>query len=202
MGKDPNVALVEKQVSEAVKRASAFEVNTPESMLEAGELRKKIKSVGKLLKDQKEKITKPLNEGLKQARALFAPLEENYEQAEKIISGKMLFYQNICDQETRDIEAKAAADLKKIEDDAKAGKITEHQAEVKEQKIEQKLEQAPGVITKSKDFHTREIQKFRIVNMDAIPREFMLPDEVAIRKAMMAGIPVEGVEYYKEKSLV
>lgn len=196
------IELVKQQVSKAELAVNAVVVKDDASMLEAGEIRSKIKAVGKMIKEKKESITKPLNEALKQVRAMFAPIEADYENVESIISGKMIEFQNKVEAEKRKVEAEALKKLEETKKKLEDGKLTEKQVEKIEAKLETKLEQAPQVIRSSESFHTREIQKFRIVNELEIPREYLVPDEVKIRAAMMNGVPVKGVEYYKKKSLV
>ena len=196
------IEIVKTQVTKAIAVVNDLEVKDDPSMLEAGEVRKKIKVVGKMIKDKKETITKPLNDALKQVRSLFAPIEASYEEAESIVSDKRLSYQRKADEARQKIEAEALRKLQEAQKKLEEGKITEKQVEKIEQKLEAKLEQAPEVIKSSQDFHTREIKKFRIVNELEIPREYLIPDEVKIRRAMMSGVEVKGVEFYTEKLLV
>lgn len=196
------IAVVKTQVSKAISAAESIEIKTDEQMLEAGEIKKKIKIVGKMVKEKKEAITKPLNDALKQVRELFKPLEEGYEQADDMIASKMIAYQRIIEEKQRKIEEEARKKLEEAQKQLEQGKLTEKQAERVENKIEKKLEEAPQVIKKSENFQTREIKKFRIINETEVPREYLMIDEVKVRKAMMAGIVVSGVEYYTDKIIV
>lgn len=195
------IALVKNQVTKAVSAAELVKVTTDEEMLQAGELRKKIKTVGKMLSDKRLAITRPINESLKEIRDMFKPLEEDNERAETIVSNKMLAYQKQQDDKRKKIEAEALEKTKQAEKDLAKGVITEKKAEQIIQKAEVKLDSAT-VVKHSNDFHTRTVKKFRIVDVKCIPRDLMIPDEVAIRKQMMAGLVVEGVEYYEENTLV
>lgn len=196
------LSVVRGQVMRALAVAESIIVGSDEQMLEAGEIRKKIKQVGKIIKEKKEEITKPLNEALKNVRAMFAPLEQNCEEAEMRVSQKMLIYQSKVDAERRKIEAEAQRKMEEAQRKLEEGKISEKQAQAVEARAEKKLESAPEAIKKSEDFHTRTVKKFRILDANAIPRSYLVPDEVAIRKAMMAGVAVAGVEFYGDKILV
>src|SRR5574343_46772 len=81
------------QISKAEQAATALQIKTADDLTDATSLLGKIKSVGKMITDKKESITKPLNLALKNARAFFAPIEEQYEKAEKIVKDKMVAYQ-------------------------------------------------------------------------------------------------------------
>ncbi len=182
------IAVVEKKVNKTVALAESVVVSTDEEMLKAGELRKEIKDLGKEIEARKKEITDPLNKALKSARDLFRPLEDGFATAEKLLTGKMLSYQKKQDDKRKEVEAKTLADLE-------SGKI-------KESTAEKRLEKAPEPIKRSEDFHTRTVKKFRIVDPLAIPRQYLVPDEVKIRGAMMAGTEVAGVEFYEDKILV
>lgn len=197
-----DLALVEEQVSSAMMAANATKITDSETMLAAGELFSKIKQVGKLMKQKKEAITKPLNEGLKNVRAMFAPFESQQEAAETILTDKMDVYTKEVRKEADRIEREAAEELQKIEAAKESGKITEAQAEVKEEKVERQLEKAPEVIKNSPNFHTREEKKFCVVDKTLLPFEYLKADEVLIRKAMYDGVVLQGVEYYTETNYV
>lgn len=196
------VAVLQKKVSRAVADAESVVVTTDEEMLRAGELRKENKILGKGIETRKKEITDPMNQAIKSVRALFAPLEEGFEKAEKLLARKMLDFQdkqdNIRQKAQDEVDRKAEETRKKLEE----GKISEKQATLLVEKAETKLDRVPEAILKSETFHTRVEKKFRIVNLSLIPIEYHLANEVMIRKVMYAGIQLPGVEYFDEKILV
>jgi hypothetical protein len=183
------IVLVKDQTNKALQAVESIIVDNDEKMLEAGDIRKRVKIVGKMIKEEKEKATKPLNESLKTIKGWFAPIEADYEKAESIISEKMLSYQKHQEQEAEKIKQQN----KEILEDTSNSNSTERYDELKV---------VPEIIKKSEDFHTRKVRKFRIVDETKIPKEYFIVDEVKIRKAMMADIKIEGVEYYEEKIIV
>jgi len=196
------IKVIERQATTLVDAAEKIEILNSDGMLYAGEMRRKIKDFGKVIKEKKESITKPMNEALKQVRSMFAPVEEMYEQAEEVLENKMLEYNQKAEKERLRIEKEAADKLAKAQKDLDAGKISEKKADKIVDKLNDELDAAPEAINKSDSFHTRVNKKFRIVSVKDIPLEFMVPDEVKIRQAMMKGIAVKGVEYYEEKTLI
>lgn len=189
---DPKeLGLVKAQVTKAVSAAQAIEIKTHEDIAQATDVLSRIKTVGKMIKDRKEAITKPLNDALKSARALFAPLEESYEEAERIVKSKMIAYQNEIDRKAQEEAAKIA---KKLED----GKISEATAM---KKIDA-LPEAPMTVQGNKGaIKTSKVKKFEVIDKSKLPIEFLLPDEVAIRKAMHAGQELPGVKYWEENQI-
>jgi len=195
-------AVIKTQVTKTVKAATELVVTNDAEMLEAGEIRKKIKTLGKEITSKKDEIVKPMKESMKKIVDLFKPFETDCEIADGIISKKMLAYQSIVDANRRAAEKKAQDDLEKANAQLAEGTITEAQAVKVFNKVETKLEKAPEVITKSESFHTRTVKKARITDPNLIPKEYWVIDEVAVRKAVLAGIVVPGAEIYEEKTLV
>lgn len=59
-------------------------------VMEAADRIQKIKQIGERITERKEEITKPMNEALKSARALFKPVETMIEQAESELKAQVL----------------------------------------------------------------------------------------------------------------
>ena len=66
-----------------------------------------LKTVKKNLTAKKDSVVKPLNEALKNVRALFKPIEEKVETIEKYLNGEILKYNQrlLADQRKREEEA-------------------------------------------------------------------------------------------------
>lgn len=186
------LSLVKTQSTKALQAAENLKIDSPESFTEALDMGKKIKQVGKMITDRKEEITKPLNESLKSIRALFKPIEENAQNAEYLIKGKMIEYnreqQAIADKERERLAAKVEKGTMKIEtavrkmDDIKAPEQTT------------RTETARATIKK--------VPKCRITDENLIPREYLVPDMTKIKNAVVTQrLTVPGVEFYEEDSM-
>jgi DNA integrity scanning protein DisA with diadenylate cyclase activity len=110
------IEVYKSQVSQLEQQATQLSITSPEENATAIELKATLDKTGKEIKSKKETITKPLNEALKNARALFAPLEEVFENADNIVGRKLLDYK-------RKIDADAAKQAAKIAADLESGKI-------------------------------------------------------------------------------
>lgn len=219
---EKEVQVVEKKVNKAIATAESVVVTSDEEMLEAGELRKTFKELGKEIDVRKKEITDPLNKALKSARALFAPLEEGFDKATDILSRKMLTYQNEQERKRRKEEEEANRKLEEAQKKLEEGKITEKQAEAVERRVETKLEKTPEVIKRSEDFHTRTITKVKVMALSTLVHEdesdpnrideatlkhyiskgYVVWDEVMVRRAVLGGVEIKGAEKYEEKTLV
>lgn len=183
------IELVKEQSNKALDIANSLVVATDDEMLEAGNVLKRVKLVGKMIKERKEEITKPMNEALKSVRALFSSVEKIQEEAQEIVSEKMLQYQ----KEQAEVAEKIRKENEvKLDDPATANDPHRYDD----------LKVVPDVMKKSEDFHTRTNKVFKVVDKTKLPMEYLIADETAIRKAMYAGILLDGVEYSEEKIIV
>lgn len=149
-----------------------------------------IKDFLKQVATKEKEITGPLTEALKNTRALFLPFKVSAKSAEANVKEKMIVYNREL-EEARMIEEEKLA--KKVE----SGSLKEETAATKLEKIPEKKvhvagEGGKGAVTFKK------VKKFKVVDITKIPYDFLLPDEVKIRKAMYADIPISGVEYFEE----
>lgn len=80
----------EKEIALVVKNAQELQVHTFEQVMDAADVLFDVKRIGERITERKEEITKPLNEALKSARALFKPFETQYTEAEAIVKDKVL----------------------------------------------------------------------------------------------------------------
>lgn len=183
------LAPLKAQVSKLENKANEITITTAEENASATELKAKLNETKKQIKDRKEEITKPLNAALKSARDLFAPIEESFEKAEKILAGKLIAYKQKVEAETRAAEAKIAARVEK--------------GTMKLETAEKKIEQLPTVQKTTQTDHGRvqfrKIKKVRITNQDLVPDQYWVLNEVLIRKDALTGTVIPGVEVYEEE---
>lgn len=185
------VPALQKEVSPVVAKAQALEITDAASMAEATAMLSTLNRVNDEATDSKEKLTKPLNAALKEIRSRYKPLEDIVGDAIDIIRGKMTKYQT----EAKRIADKAAADI--------AGRVGEGKGHFKSETAVKKIaeiERPPqAVATAEGVVKFKTIRKFEVMDMALLPMEYHLADEVAIRKAMMAGTELTGVRYYTEQ---
>lgn len=166
-------------------------IETQEDYAQAADVVAKLKELGSSIKDTKEAITKPLNESLKNIRTLFKPIEDQFENAEMVVKSKILAYKKKVDEEARAKEAKIAEKLEQ-------GKMKLETAEKKMDAIERVEQTTRGKVG---EVQIRKVRKVRITDETKIPRQYLVPDMVAIRKDALAGVPIDGVEVYEEETV-
>lgn len=188
---EKEVAIIKRNASSAMTRAQELVIVDAASLEGGIDFLSKIKQVSGQIKTTKEAITKPLNEALKNARALFSPMEEQLISAESLVKAKIRNYSDEVEKKAREEEAKLAARVEK-------GTLRPETAERKAaeiEKVENKVEAKTGSVTFSM------LRKVRIVDETKIPRAYLVPDEVRIRKDALAGVVIPGVEVYEEKTV-
>jgi len=183
------VQVYENQVTSLQIEAQKLIIASPEENAQAIELKAKLDKTWKGIKAFKESITKPINEALKNARAVFAPIEAKYEEADRLVGKKLLAYKHEVEEETRKKEAQIAARVEK-------GTMRLDTAEKKLDSLE-RVEKTTHTAAGQVQF--RQIPKMRITDENLIPEKYWIIDLVALRKDVLAGEVVPGAEKFYEE---
>lgn len=194
---DINLTPVKRQVTTAVNRANDISIDTADDLAAATDVLSAVKAAGKVVKARKEEITKPLNEALKSARAMFKPLEDDLSTGERIIKDKMLDYENA-------VEAKRAEEAAKLEQRVEKGTMRVDTAMRKMDDLETVGSQVKGA-KGSVQFRT--VRTVKIVDPTKIPLQYLMDEKVlaalttAVRNDVLNGVKVDGVEIVEEKQV-
>lgn len=191
MAKDNSIALIEKEVSPIVAKAKELEIKDEKSMTGGAEMLSTLNKRLDMITTEKEKVTKPLNEALKAERGRWKPFETILEEAIALLRKKMGSYQTEHKRLADEEEARIAARVK-----PGTGNLSAATASQKMEEIERPTA-VVGAISGVVKFKT--VRVFEIIDLSLIPIEYHLADEVAIRKAMNAGIEIPGVKYGTEQ---
>lgn len=187
---DISLVLAE-EISPIVKKARALEVKDDKSMALAVDMLSTINRVLDRAKEDKEKITKPLNDTLKEVRLRYKPIEEPGTEAVSELRGKISAYQT---QKKRDAEAEEAKLAARV--GAGKGKLKMETAVAKMADIERP---ADSVSTDSGMVKFRTVTKFKVTEMRDVPLEFLEINETLVKEAMKNGVKIPGIEYFTEE---
>lgn len=187
---EKGLTVVRQQTSRALSAATELSIEKKEDLEKATDLLSKIKQVGKIITDRKKLITDPINKALKEARALFAPLEDNYEEAERIVKSKMVSYQ-------REEEERARKEQEKIAKKVDSGKLKFETAAKKIEAIDIPQNSVEG--DKGGKIMFKEIKELVIIDEMEIPREYLVVDMIKLRKEAFAGKEIPGVKVEMKK---
>lgn len=87
---EAQIVEFKQEMQTALAAAESLKVSKFEDVMDAADFLLDVKTVGERITSRKEEITKPMNDSLKSARALFKPLEEMYGNAESVVKDKIL----------------------------------------------------------------------------------------------------------------
>lgn len=181
------VAKLEKSIVPVVQKAASLKITDAATMEAAAAQLTALNRAADEVKAAKEAITKPMNAALKEARALFAPIEDKLEAAIGSVRKEMTRYQTEAEAEKSRIAARVGEGRGKLKVETAVGKIAAIGAP-------EKVAAANGGAVQFVDTPC-----FEIVDASALPREYLIPDEVAIRKALIGGAVIPGTKFWIEK---
>lgn len=184
------VSVVRAQVTKAASIVDNLNVENAETLASAIEIRGRLHTLAKTIKDRKEAITKPINLALKEVRSLFSPVELSTANLISQVDKQIIGYKRAVDEEAKKKTEKIAARVES--------------GTLKPQTAAKKLAELPVVQTHVKTesgagIQFRKIAKVRIVNPELIPDKYWEINEVLLRKDVLSGIVVTGAEKYEEE---
>jgi len=152
----------------------------------ASEILLDVKAKHSELESRRKSVVQPLNGVVREINSWFKPVRDRLETAERILKAKLAGYieareeanrEALATASTAETGAEAAAALATIEDVATA----------------------PGT-------STRKVWRFRVVDAQALPREWLVPNVEAIagyaKAAKGEPHPIAGVEFFQETIVV
>lgn len=192
----------EGHVDELVMRAEAIivrDTTTNELAVKVGALSAKLaKDIDKRMRE----IIGPANEFVKEVRNFAKIYIDKCEKVKQQIGTKTANYRAIVETERRKAEeaankARAEVQTQLDEDAAKAG--------VTAPRIEPPVVKEEPVVTRTEfgTAYSRKKMVFKVVSEADLPREYLMPNEKAIRDAVNAGVSqIPGVLIYEETTTV
>lgn len=220
---------IEKDLAVIIKESKSISITNEEENRNAAEFLVKIKSRKKRLEELRTSITKPINDALKATNNRFKMFTEPLDEAEHQVKWAIGAYadqkeriaQEIAAAEEKKRQAEAERLAKEVEfqrqeaERAMAMAKTQeeaHRAEemvkevfAKEAEAEAALApiEAPApqtfVRTESGMVHTKKVWTFDIINELEVPRQYLIVDVTAIRRAISGGErEIKGVKIYQE----
>lgn len=137
--------------------------------------------------------------------------EEPLAQAERVIRGALAAYDAEQDRKKREEERRLQAEARKLEEERRLAEAVEAEQSGDQEQAEQIIAApvyvAPVVLAKETPkvdgVSFRDVWKFDIIDPDAVPREYLTPDEKKIGgvvRALKGAAKIPGVRVYSEKT--
>lgn len=182
------VAIIEKEINPIVAQAKKLVIAGEKDMTVATEVLSRLNIACDKTKERLDTIIKPAKEGIKAAEAIYKPFINEAKEAIELIRDKMSDYQTTETMKSRAEEEKIAARVKEGK-----GNLSVESAVAKIADIDKPVEK---VVAQSGSLKFREDEVFEIMDKTLVPMEYLVVDEVAVRKAMKAGMKLSGVRYF------
>lgn len=164
----------------ADKSVRLLEIKDPTSLSRGVEILSRLNKVHDELIEDRERITKPLNEALKEVRAKYKPVEEQLVSAISVIREKMSAYQTALIQEAKKKEEELAKQLSSGEVSLDNAVMALSQSPV------DSVESASGRVKFRTDY------RLKILDPHKIPRTYLIIDEKFLLNCLKAGDTIPG----------
>lgn len=175
---------LDTKLSGMMKMVEDTKVNNEQELGEVSDKIKNIKTFGKYVEQQKDKLVAPAKAIIAEAKAKYDPYINKCEEAEDHLKHKAKVYMLKIQQEKEKKEAEIA---KKVEE----GKISEVKAVEKLEKLDEKKSSAK---TDSSSLGLKKAGVCKIVDESKIPDEYWVIDMVKLSKVVKAGVEVPGTK--------
>ena len=179
------LVVARNRSEEIEKKSSQIKISTEAQSQEAVKLLKKIADTEKIVKEQKDKIAKPLLESLRNIREFFSPVEKRLLTARVLLKGKLLTYETELEKK---VEQKKKEIVKKVDN----GDISFQSGGKRIERYE----------NKKKLISTRTMRDIEITDKSKIPSKYYKLDMVLVRREALSGINIPGVKVVERKIIV
>ena len=187
------VKELSEQSTQIAESVQVLKVVTAVQYEQAGEKLKEIKGAQKRLDALRKSFTSPLDQAKSAIMDFFRKPEEKLKQAESVLKRAMDGYYQEQERIAREAQARLDEEARKQREklEAQAAKARESGKVEKANILETKaaLVDAPVVVPQQVQMAGQSVRKdwdFQIVDASLIPREYLMPDEMKIRKMVKA----------------
>jgi len=167
------------------EKVKAIEITSQEKLLIANKGLDKIRSIEKEVISRKKTIFDPKKAVIREWNNIFKPTEDYLSEAKQTLKEKVGKYMKAVEKRT---EEQREALEKKIE----SGEVN----------FEEGIDKMSSIEGKKDNFRTREHKVVEIEDETKIPRSYLIPDMVLIRRDALAGVKIDGVKVVIEKIIL
>lgn len=179
------------QIQPLTLEAASIKITSTQDLETATELLSRLNKTADRIKEEKDKVMRPLLDATAAERERWAPYEKPITASIASLRQEMTRYQT---------EARKAEQDEKDRIAARVGEGRGHlKPETAMDKIAQVAAPESRIETATGSLKFRATKTFEVVDLKALPAEYLLPNEPAIRKAMKNGVELEGIRYFIEQ---
>ena len=177
---------IQEELEPIATQALSLEITDNSSLKEATSILSRLNQYNDNIQEEKEKITKPLNEALKAERSRWKPLETMYNDAIEAIRAKMATYQTNLVNST------------KAKEQSIANRIGTGRGKLSLEKAIEQIETLPSVIkttsTEEGSVVFVETKILKVTDLSLIPDEYWQLNDKELLADLKKGITIPGAE--------
>lgn len=184
-----HLPTIQKALTPVQKQIAKLEVISEKSLIIATEYLSRINQYLDTLTEEKETLTNPLTRELKEIRAKYKPAEEAVTLAKTVLNAKILQYTKKLNEQFQ------------AEKEAYLNPPTTNKSSLDNStRSTTKLTVVPtSASSTSGSISFIDQEDFEVMDITMLPHEYILPNDVLIRKAMKEGIRLPGIRYFTKQ---
>lgn len=209
--KPQELAVLKHERDVNIEKANSMVITSAETYLDATDFLKTLKGMQKEAETKFEKSIKASYAAWKEICNLKNSIVEPLAEAERLLKGKAIAYNQEQERIAAAKQARIDAQKRKEQEEllAKAKKAEEKGQTEKAENLMQQAQNMPApvvekAVPKNSGISIKKNWKFRVKDVNAIPREYMIPNEKALQgiaTSTKGSIKIPGVEFYSEDNM-
>lgn len=201
--KELEIIATAKQQIEMLAVACKNFVITDDASLEKGkELVKEARRIEQFIEEKRKEATKPLLDKKKQIDEFAKSLTNELNNAVKSLRAQMQKYEE--EKERRRLEElrRLVEERRRKEEELRQAQLSQDETQVEKLQELAKIEEKTSQLSE-KSSSLRMIWTFEVVDINQVPREYLVLDETAVRRAIQSGVrEIPGLRIFQKPSLV
>lgn len=200
-GAKRTLRIFDFQISEMELEAKILEVNSESSAKIATEMTGQVKRIDKAVDDRRKEIIAQPDSFVRKVNGFVKPIRDRLKGLEAILKRKLGDYAYQQELQRREIERLQREEAAKLQEDlnkeAEAKGVEPVQVIPVSVTTRKEPTRSDGAVASSVI-----VWKHEVVDLNAVPREYLMANDLAIKTAIRAGIRnIEGVRIYEEAEM-
>lgn len=180
-----------KEETIIINKVKSLDIVDSSTMETATEMLSQLNKTSDRITEETEKVTRPLLDALNAERKRWKPSLDLLKESIDIVRTKITKYQT------------EARRLAQIEEEKIAARVGEGKGKLKIETAVAKIENIDRpedkVATDSGSISFKTVIRFEVIDIDAIPNEYLQVDEVRVRQVLKEGKKIPGIRKYTEE---
>lgn len=190
---------IQADITPIVNKSSEIaSILTPEGEARGVEFLAQVSRRYKLVDEMRKSLTRPIKAALDNINTRFNAILKPLEAAEARVKTALSEYRQ--SDAFKALELEQASINKEVVEALREGDVEKLEDLAHEQALV--ASQTGTIHTESGAVHYRTTKHWKVSDLEAIPRNFLMPDEKAIKEAVKQGLIIPGIHVWEEKQAV